>query len=284
MIGNILEDDLGEMYRQRGRWFLLLGALLGGIIALATAVGFWLEKWGNHIGGGRGEDAHDISVALAIALLIVVIVIALMVWRASTYLAKAHEFVPTARTLTPQPLSAVSAAVAAWTSAALGDQTRAGDSPAQGTSVERASGPAGRTTASTGSTESRQPLSAATATQLTVGSDDPDTTLAEIIRSIESSGIEIEGLWSATGPQGNEAHLVLRRTADSDARLRNAGLHVGSSQDVVLVDFEDRAGAAADIIRRLTDAGVRVSSAQLASSTRMVIISDDPLGATEALR
>src|SRR5579859_7607064 len=102
MTGNILEDDLGEMYRQRGRWFLILGALLGGMIALATAFGFWLEQWGNHIGGGRGEDVHDIAVAFAIALLLVVIVIVLLVWRASAYLAKAHHFVSAVGNFTAQ--------------------------------------------------------------------------------------------------------------------------------------------------------------------------------------
>ncbi len=284
MIGNFLEDDLGEMYRQRGRWFLLLGALLGGIIAIATAFGFWLEKWGNHIGGGRGEDVHDIALALAIALLIVVIVIVLMIWRASTYLARANDFVPAMRSFSPQPSSTVSAAVAAWTSSALGDRSHGDDGPTRTAAVDRAPGPVSRTSVSAVSTTSTQPLAAAIATQLTIGSDLPDTPLDEIIRRIEGSGIEIDGLWSAAGPQGNEVHLVLQRTADSDARLTQARLHVVTSQDVVLVDFDDRPGAAADIIRRLTDAGVRVSSAQLVSSTRMVIISDDHTGAAEALR
>src|SRR5947209_16915970 len=167
MIGNILEEDLGEMYRQRGRWFLLLGALLGGIIALAVAFGFWLEQWGNHIGGGRGEDVHDIAVALAIALLLVVIVIALMVWRASTYLAKASHFVPATRPITPQRSSTVSAAVAAWTSSALDDRSHGDDGPARIAAVDTSSRTADRTPVSAGNTEFEQPLTAVTASQLT---------------------------------------------------------------------------------------------------------------------
>ena len=137
---------------------------------------------------------------------------------------------------------------------------------------------------SSGSTDTVQVVTAITATEPTIGSEVPDTTLAEIIRRVESSGVEIDGLWSAAGLHGNEVHLVLQRTADSDSRLAQAGLHIGSSQDIVLVDFEDRPGAAAEIIRRLTDAGVRVSSAQLATNSRMVIVSDDPNGATHVLQ
>ena len=284
MIGNILEDDLGDVYRQRGRWFLLLGALLGGIIAVATAFGFWLEKWGNHIGGGRGEDVHGIAVGLAIALLVVVIVIVLMVWRASTYLAKANDFVPATRAVTPQPSSTVSAAVAAWTSSALGQRSQGYDDQSRNAAVDRTPTPGSRSSMSSGSTDTVQVVTAITATELTIGSEVPDTTLAEIIRRVESSGVEIDGLWSAAGLHGNEVHLVLQRTADSDSRLAQAGLHIGSSQDIVLVDFEDRPGAAAEIIRRLTDAGVRVSSAQLATNSRMVIVSDDPNGATHVLQ
>ncbi len=284
MIGNILEDDLGEMYRQRGRWFLLLGALLGTIFAIAAALGFWLEQWGNHIGGGRGENVHDIAVGLAIALLIAVIVIALMVWRATTYLAKANDFVPTLRKPSVHASDTVSSAVAAWTSSALGSRSRSEVKVSPATGVTPASTPLGRSSVSAISRISEQPLQAVAATEITVGSNVSDVSLADIIQNIESSGIQIEGLWSATGPQGYRAHLVLQRSADTDARLAEAGLYIGTSQDVVLVDFEDRPGAAADIIRRLTDAGVRVSSAQLATSTRMVVVSDDPDGAAQALR
>jgi len=155
-------------------------------------------------------------------------------------------------------------------------------SPATG--VTPAPTPLGRSSVSAISRTSEQPLQAVAATEITVGSNVSDVSLADIIQSIESSGIQIEGLWSATGPQGYRAHLVLQRSADTDARLAEAGLYIGTSQDVVLVEFEDRPGAAADIIRRLTDAGVRVSSAQLATSTRMVVVSDDPDGAAKALR
>jgi hypothetical protein len=283
MIGNVLEDDLGEMYRQRGRWFLLLGVLLSGIITIAAAFGFWLEQWGHHLGGGAGEDAHGIAVALAIVLLMVIIVMALMVWRASTYFTKANEFVPVRRTSTAQPSGTVGAAVAAWTSSALGAGSP--DSEDSARSVAAVRSPAGVSPASVLPIriEFQQKVNALLATQLTVASDTSPRSFAEIIQGIESSGIEFEALWSAPGPQGNQVQLVLQRTSDSDARIAAAGLLVVTSQDVVLVDFEDRAGAASDIIRALTDAGIRVSSAQLATSTRMVIVSDDPTGVTTAL-
>jgi hypothetical protein len=283
MIGNVLEDDRGEMYRQRGRWFLLLGALLSGIIAIATAFGFWLEQWGNHIGGGTGEDTHDIAVALAIVLLVVIIIMALMVWRASTYFTKANEFAPVRRISSAQPSGAVGAAVAAWTSSAIGIGSSGPNDSARAVAAERSSAATSPMPVQPSGIDSQQKANALLATQLTVGSEGSPRSFAEIIQSIESSGMEFEALWSAPGPQGNQVHVVLQRTSDSDARLAAVGLLVVTSQDVVLVDFEDRAGAASDIIRTLTGSGIRVSSAQLATSTRMVIISDDPASVTQAL-
>ena len=283
MIGNVLEDDPGELYRQRGRWFLLLGGLLGGIIAIATAFGFWLEQWGNHIGGGRGEDTHGIAVALAIALLVVVIVIALMMWRASYYLTKANQVVRVTRKPAAHPSDAVGAAVAAWTSSALGTGSqRADDSPGTAEGIRRPT-PVSSAPVQPMGNDAQRKGNAILATELTIGSDASPRSLSEIIQCIESSEMEFEALWSAPSPQGNQVHVVLQRTVDSDARLAAAGLLVLSSQGVVLVDFDDRAGAAADIIRLLSESGVRVNSAQLATTTRMVITSDDPAGVVAAL-
>jgi hypothetical protein len=52
---------------------------------------------------------------------------------------------------------------------------------------------------------------------------------------------------------------------------------------VVLAEFDDRPGATSEIFRRLTEGGVNVSSAHLASSTRLIIASDDPNRAIQAL-
>jgi hypothetical protein len=284
MMGNIVEDDLGEIYRQRGRWFLLLGALLGGIIALATAFGFWLENWGNHIGGGPGEDAHGIAVALAIVLTVVVIVVALLIWRARVLLERANSFQTAVLETTPHVSNSVNAAVAAWTSSALGAHTRGGADgpPAQNTG--RTPTPINRSSQADPRAAAEQHLTVSTATELTVGSDSSNHTFAEIIQTLGSAGIAADALWSAAGPHGDQVYVVVRGAAGPDSRFTNAGLHVLASQGVVLAEFDDRPGAAADIFRRLTEAGVRVSSARLASSTRMVIVSDDPERVIQVLR
>lgn len=283
MMSNISEDDLGEFYRQRGRWFLLLGALLGGIIALATAFGFWLENWGNHIGGGQGEDAHDIAVALAIVLTVVVIVIALLMWRARVLLTRANGFQHAVmETASPLP-SPMNAAVAAWTSSALGTPARGGAEELPGRVPERAPTPIHRVSQVDLGTTAGQHSRALPATEFTVGSDSGNRTLAEIIQTVESAGVAADGLWSAADPSGDRVHLVVRSAAVTDARLAHAGLRVLARRDVVLIELDDQPGAAADIFRRLTEAGVRVSSAQLASSTRMVIVADNPDRAIESL-
>jgi hypothetical protein len=277
-----LEQDLGTMYRQRGRWFLLLGALLGGIIALPTVFGFWLEKWGNHIGGGRGEDAQGIAVALAIVLTVILIVISLLIWRARVLLAKANAFQTAAVRIAPQPSSQVHSAVAAWTSSALNARARDTDGlPTNETN--RASTPVERASDLHSETGVTRHAVAQIGTEFSVGSGSSNDTLAEIMQIVESADIEADGLWSAPGPQGDQVHLVVRFATDTYARLTSAGLSVIGSRDVLLVELDDRPGAASDIFRRLTEAGVRVSSAQLVTNTRMVVISDDPDSVIAAL-
>jgi hypothetical protein len=283
VITNYLEDDPSEFYRQRGRWFLLLGALLGGIILIATALGFWLENWGNHIGGGRGEDAHGIAVAFGVVLTVVAIVVALMIWRARVLLARAASIERVEPRVTSRAPSPINAAVAAWTSSAVESQPRVmDDPPASTTGVEPAPVPDEYPPAVTPRSVPKQSR-ANLATELVVGSESGDRTLADIIQIIGVAGIQADGLWSAAGPRGVQVHLVVRNTTEAEARLTSGGLRMLTSQDVVLVDFDDHPGAAAEIFRQLTEAGVRVSSAQLTGNTRMVILSEDPHRVIEVL-
>jgi hypothetical protein len=273
---NYLEDDPGEFYRQRGRWFLLLGALLGGIILLATALGFWLENWGNHIGGGQGEDAHGIAVALGVVLTAVVIVVALLIWRGRVLLGRADSFELTESPPIPHEPGPVNAAVAAWTSSALGNQPQHTDTLSIPEST-RVTMPDEHVHPVPATSESFPAQGRAKlATELTVGSDSGDRTLADIMQIVGVAGIKADALWSASDPAGDQVHLVVRNTADAHARLTTGGLRVLTSRDVVLVEFDDHPGAAAEVFRRLTDAGIRVSSAQLVGSTRLAIASDDP--------
>jgi hypothetical protein len=275
-MSTILEQDLGEMYRQRGRWFLLLGALLGGIIALASVLGFWLEKWGNHIGGGRGEDAQGIAVALAIVLTVLVIVIALMIWRARVLLARANGPRPAAGRITPQPSSEIHSAVAAWTSSAINARARGTDASPVAHETNQTSVPVDSSPGTQSGTGVTQHAIAQAGTEFTVGSGSGNDTLPEIMHIVESAGIGADEMWSAPGSQGDQVHFVVRVATDTDARLTNAGLRVIGTRDVILIELDDRPGAASEIFRRLTEAGVRVDSAQLVTNTRLVVVSSDP--------
>lgn len=283
MIGNILADDRSELDRQRGRWFLLLGGLLGGIIVLATALGFWLENWGNHIGGGRGEDAHGIGVGFGVALTVIVIVVAVVIWRAVVLLRRANSAPPRASSSTEHASLPVSQAVAAWTSSALGTKGRGGvvESPPVG--AERAATRIEPASPVESGPSVDQRIRASMAIEFIIGSASDVHSLTEVIQTVESAGIVADGLWSAAGPHGDQVHIVARRRADTEARLTNAGLPVLETRDVVLVEFDDRAGAAAEIFRRLSAAGLNVRSAHLSSNSRMVISSDDPAAIIETL-
>lgn len=280
MIGNMWNDDLGEMYRQRARWFLLLGGLLGGIITLAAAFGFWLEQWGRHMGGGPGEDAQGLATGLAVALVAVVVVIALVLWRSAVLFRRAREYEESWLTVTPHGPSAVTDAVAAWTASALGAGTSSSDRPG----VQPPQRPAHPEAEShdTGLEAAAEPP-AALASELTLDAGSDLRTLAEMMHSVEEAGIQTDILWSTVGSEGEHVHVVVRDDARALDRLEEAGLRVLESRTVVIVQIEDRPGSAADLLRRLGDAGLRVSAAQLASSTRLIVTADDPAGVVDAL-
>ena len=126
MIGSVMYDEPTDIARQRGRWFVLLGGLLGGIVAIATSLAFYLENWGRHIGGGPGERAHDIGIGMGVALTVIAIVVVLMVWRARLLLLRANVL-EASTTAAMSSSSPVSQAVAAWTSSVLSPTRAAAD-------------------------------------------------------------------------------------------------------------------------------------------------------------
>ncbi len=57
--------------------------------------------------------------------------------------------------------------------------------------------------------------------------------------------------------------------------LASGGLEVEAERDVLIHDIEDRPGAFGDVSRRLSDGGVNIDLAYLATRTRLVIGADD---------
>ena len=72
-----------------------------------------------------------------------------------------------------------------------------------------------------------------------------------------------------------EIHVLVDDPAPAFAALAAAGLEVASEQEVAVLDVEDDPGVLGDVSRKLGDAGVNISLAYLATSTRLVFGADN---------
>jgi hypothetical protein len=104
--------------------------------------------------------------------------------------------------------------------------------------------------------------------------------LARAAEAIATGGLNIEGFAEVEGT----LHVLTAMPRQARLALDAAGLRVSGATDVVVVRLEDRSGAAADLFRRLAEAGVNVRYTYVASGNRIVIAADEPEAALEALR
>jgi hypothetical protein len=114
------------------------------------------------------------------------------------------------------------------------------------------------------------------ATDLTIYLDDRPGELARLAEVLGQAGVNIEGFCAVTSGGGQaEIHVLVEDAADSLAALAAADLEVGFEQEVAVVELEDRPGALGDVSRRLGDAGINLTVAYLATSTRLVFAADN---------
>lgn len=106
------------------------------------------------------------------------------------------------------------------------------------------------------------------ATDLSVSlREDRPGTLARAIEAIAKAGISIDGYAEIEGI----LHVLTEDAKATRRALEAAGLPVRGEQQVLVVDLEDRPGAAADIFRRIAGAGMNVNFSYVATNNRIVI-------------
>lgn len=106
------------------------------------------------------------------------------------------------------------------------------------------------------------------ATDLSVSlREDRPGTLAKAIEAIAKAGISIDGYAEIEGI----LHVLTEDAKATRRALEAAGLPVRGEQQVLVVDLEDRPGAAADIFRRIAGAGMNVNFSYVATNNRIVI-------------
>ncbi len=121
---------------------------------------------------------------------------------------------------------------------------------------------------------------------LVVLGDDRPAVLSRLSTACEQAGVAIEGVCAFVGEGMGTVHLLVADDAVplALAALGGAGLEVRAARDVLLVECEDVPHALGEVFGRLDDARIQVQEAYLASSSRLVVVVDDPAAADVALQ
>lgn len=121
------------------------------------------------------------------------------------------------------------------------------------------------------------------AKDLTVTLEDRPGALAGACEALGGAGINIEGCCAVRGDGEARFQVLVEDAEGARSALEKAGYEVSSERDVLVVELQDRPGAAADVLTRIAAAGVNLDLAYLGTSTRLVISGDDLERARAAL-
>ena len=109
------------------------------------------------------------------------------------------------------------------------------------------------------------------AKDLTIELEDRPGVLAELGEALGGAGVNIEGFCGYTSEGKGILHLLVDDAAVARGALEAAGMDVQSEREVLVVDIEDRPGALGVIARRISNGGVNLDLAYLATNTRLVL-------------
>jgi hypothetical protein len=122
------------------------------------------------------------------------------------------------------------------------------------------------------------------ATDLTLYLDDQPGELARVGDVLGKAGTNIGGLCALTTGGGQaEVHILVLDATSAFEALQNAGIRIAAEQEVIVLDMEDRPGSLGEVARKLGDAKVNLTTAYLATSTRLVLAADNLAEAKAAL-
>ncbi|HEV3312548.1 MAG TPA: amino acid-binding protein [Chloroflexota bacterium] len=112
-------------------------------------------------------------------------------------------------------------------------------------------------------------------TDLMLVVDNRPGALADVAEAMGRVGVNIEGICCFVSQGIAMVHVAVEHAGSARKELEHIGLKVYEAREVVVFDLEDSPGAAADVLRRIGNAGVSLDMAYLATGTRMVIAADD---------
>jgi hypothetical protein len=122
------------------------------------------------------------------------------------------------------------------------------------------------------------------ATDLTLYLDDQPGELARVGDVLGKAGTNISGLCAITTGGGQaELHVLVQDATAAFEALQDAGIKIAAEQEVIVLDVEDRPGALGEVAHKLGMAKVNLTTAYLATNTRLVLAADNLAEAKAAL-
>jgi hypothetical protein len=122
------------------------------------------------------------------------------------------------------------------------------------------------------------------ATDLTLYLDDQPGELALVGDVLGKAGANIAGLCAVPSGGGQaEVHILVEDPTPAFEALQHAGIRVASEQEVIVLEIQDRPGALGEVARKLGNANVNLTTAYLATNTRLVLAADNLAEAKAAL-
>jgi hypothetical protein len=122
------------------------------------------------------------------------------------------------------------------------------------------------------------------ATDLTLYLDDQPGELARVGDVLGKAGANIVGLCAVTSGGGRaEVHILVDDATSAFEALEGAAITIASEEEVMVLEIEDRPGALGEVARKLGNAKVNVTTAYLATNTRLVLAADNLAAAKSAL-
>jgi hypothetical protein len=113
------------------------------------------------------------------------------------------------------------------------------------------------------------------AKDLTVTLEDRPGTLAGACEALGNAGINIEGCCAYGAGPAARFHVLVDDAAGARRALEEAGYEVSGERDVLVVELEDRPGAAGEALRRIAGTGANLDLTYLATRARLVVGAED---------
>lgn len=122
------------------------------------------------------------------------------------------------------------------------------------------------------------------ATDLTLYLDDEPGELARVGDVLGRAGANIAGLCALISAGGQaEVHILVDDPTAAFEALQGAGIAIVAEQEVIVLPMADRPGALGEVAHRLGAAKVNLTTAYLATNTRLVLAADNLAAAKAAL-